>query len=522
MKVTKYILILGLLATQLVSAQTDDRKFAIGLNFLNNEYNGDYGSSIWNFNQKKYNGGGLSLSCYLSPSFDLGLQGTYGLYGYHEDVANLFEGNKLDASLFTHYKLNNGYILKKDAKFSPFISLGIGMAKYTTSNEVTPWPTIITDKADWVIPVGLGLKYQFTSSFAIQYQYLYSFTNSDVHDQNRSGGVNNTVFGTAAHKGIKSGNDAYGQHLFGIVISFGKPKDTDKDGIPDKLDKCSDTPAGVKVSENGCPVDGDGDGVADYLDKCSGTPVGVKVDASGCPVDGDGDGVADYLDKCPGTPAGVKVNASGCPVDGDGDGVADYLDKCPGTPAGVKVDTKGCPVDADGDGVADYLDRCPGTPAGVKVDVNGCPLDTDGDGIADYLDKCPKLPGTAANKGCPEIKAETKKIFAQALQGIQFELGKDVIKKSSNAILDKVVGVMIVNPGYLLEINGHSDNSGDATKNLTLSQKRSEAVKKYLVSKGVMDSRLTAKGYGSTVPVADNSTAAGRAKNRRVEFVVNF
>ena len=120
------------------------------------------------------------------------------------------------------------------------------------------------------------------------------------------------------------------------------------------------------------------------------------------------------------------------------------------------------------------------------------------------------------------MKAETKKIFAQALQGIQFESGKNVIKKSSYSILDKVVKVMKENPSYNLEINGHTDSQGAAATNLELSQKRSDAVQAYLTKGGVEASRLTAKGFGETMPVADNATAAGKAKNRRVEFKVNF
>ncbi len=91
-------------------------------------------------------------------------------------------------------------------------------------------------------------------------------------------------------------------------------------------------------------------------------------------LDSDKDGVPDTLDKCPNTPAGVKVDKDGCPLDSDRDGVADYLDKCPDTPAGAAVDTNGCPLDSDRDGVADYLDKCPGTPAGDKVDAKGCTL----------------------------------------------------------------------------------------------------------------------------------------------------
>lgn len=89
--------------------------------------------------------------------------------------------------------------------------------------------------------------------------------------------------------------------------------------------------------------------------------------------DDDGDGVANDLDKCPNTPAGMRVDASGCPIDSDGDGVPDSIDQCPNTPAGVQVDAKGCPLDQDGDGVPDYLDKCPNTPAGALVDAEGCP-----------------------------------------------------------------------------------------------------------------------------------------------------
>ena len=91
-------------------------------------------------------------------------------------------------------------------------------------------------------------------------------------------------------------------------------------------------------------------------------------------LDSDGDGVPDDIDQCPGTPAGVAVDAKGCPLDSDGDGVPDYRDRCPGTPAGAPVDSDGCPLDSDGDGVPDYMDDCPGTPRGAKVDARGCEI----------------------------------------------------------------------------------------------------------------------------------------------------
>ncbi|MEI8204463.1 MAG: OmpA family protein [Bacteroidota bacterium] len=244
----------------------------------------------------------------------------------------------------------------------------------------------------------------------------------------------------------------------------------------------------------------------------------------------DVDGVKDrYNDSYFTHTLGVSFNLGKCKAatattekDSDGDGVPDSKDKCPGTPKGVKVDIHGCPLDSDGDGVPDYLDKCPGTPVAVKVDANGCPVDTDGDGIADYLDKCPTVKGTVANKGCPEVKVEEKKVFEEALQGIQFETGKDVILPGSFSILDNVVTILKNNPQYNLLINGHTDNVGSPESNMVLSGKRAEAVKTYFINKGIGAKRLTAKGFGETKPIADNNTEAGRAKNRRVEFVVEF
>ena len=132
------------------------------------------------------------------------------------------------------------------------------------------------------------------------------------------------------------------------------------------------------------------------------------------------------------------------------------------------------------------------------------------------------MPGIKENKGCPEVKKETIEIFRQALTGIKFETGKDIIKPVSYPILDKVVKVMSDNPEYQLEINGHTDNVGDDTKNMTLSQNRANAVKAYLANKGIDSKRMVATGYGETRPAADNATPAGRAENRRVEFKVNF
>lgn len=284
------------------------------------------------------------------------------------------------------------------------------------------------------------------------------------------------------------------------------------------------------LDTEGCPIDTDGDGVADYLDECSDTPAEAygMVDNKGCPIDTDGDGVPDYLDECPNTPAAANghIDSKGCEIDSDGDGVADWKDECPNTPqeAYSTINVNGCPADTDGDGVPDYLDECPGTPTEARGKVNGkgCELDTDGDGVADWQDECPTVAGTTANKGCPEIKREVTTLLKKAMQGIQFENGKSAIKSSSSTILDQIAQTFIDNPSFIIEVQGHTDNVGNEQANIELSDKRANAVRDYLINKGVDPNRLTAKGYGPANPIADNATKEGRAKNRRVEFDITF
>ncbi|MDP4272185.1 MAG: OmpA family protein [Bacteroidota bacterium] len=462
------ILLLGVFCSIAIYAQNADKKWAIEALFGKNEYNGDIANDYFKWNKTFYGMGGLGLNFYLDKNFDGGFQATYGKYGSWVNSTSNFLGKKFDLSGLLRYKLNNGYILPENSFFAPYLTAGFGYVNYSGGPKIYESNTAI-------IPLGVGLKFNFSKTVALQYQWLFNFNASDRQDFK-----------------MDNKDDNFMKHSVGLVISFGGKKDKDNDGVLDKYDLCPNT------------------------------PLGVKVDAKGCPIDSDGDGVADYLDKCPNTPAGVKVDANGCPLDSDGDGVPDYLDKCPNTPAGVQVDAKGCPIDSDGDGVPDYLDKCPNTPAGVQVDANGCPLDRDGDGVPDYLDKCPDVKGVIENKGCPEVKQETKEVFKKALQGIQFATGKDVILPKSFPILDNVVSIMKENPAYLLDINGHTDNVGKPEANQILSEKRAAAVKAYLVQKGISADRLKAAGFGDKVPVADNKTAAGRQQNRRVEFKVNF
>jgi outer membrane protein OmpA-like peptidoglycan-associated protein len=285
----------------------------------------------------------------------------------------------------------------------------------------------------------------------------------------------------------------------GLTFALGaKPRDTDGDGVPDRKDKCPDTPVGATVNAEGCPSDSDGDGVLDGIDACAGTPKGATVNATGCPSDQDGDGVFDGIDACADTPKGATVNATGCPSDGDGDGVLDGLDQCEGTPKGAQVDERGCPKDGDGDGVADGIDQCPDTSPGLKVDVTGCPIEL--------------------------IERETELLDTGMirLQDVNFTTGKADILPESQGTLDVVAQVLTKWPELRIEIGGHTDSRGSNAANQRLSEARAQSVRDYLTGKfpALKSDQFSVKGYGESKPVLPNTSDLNMAKNRRVEFVV--
>ena len=235
-------------------------------------------------------------------------------------------------------------------------------------------------------------------------------------------------------------------------------------------------------------------------------------------LDRDGDGVLDADDKCPDIPGIAALQ--GCP-DKDGDGIADADDACPDVAGLAKY--KGCPIpDTDGDGINDEADKCPTVKGYARY--QGCPIpDTDGDGVNDEEDKCPNRPGPASNQGCPEIKKEVIEKINVAAKNIFFATGSYKLLPKSFKSLDEVANIMKSDDLLQIQIDGHTDAQGDDARNMTLSENRAKAVKDYLVSKGVADNRTNSTGYGETKPIADNKTAAGRAKNRRVEMTVrNF
>ncbi|MEM1407828.1 MAG: OmpA family protein, partial [Bacteroidota bacterium] len=106
------------------------------------------------------------------------------------------------------------------------------------------------------------------------------------------------------------------------------------------------------------------------------------------------------------------------------------------------------------------------------------------------------------------------------LDNVLFEQSKPIIVPSSYEQLNQVVALLRENPSIKIRLEGHTDNRGDAKQNLKLSKERVEAVKAYLVKRGVAKKRVSGKGFGGTKPIADNSKLETRKLNRRVEFII--
>ncbi|MBJ6760850.1 thrombospondin type 3 repeat-containing protein [Myxococcaceae bacterium JPH2] len=265
--------------------------------------------------------------------------------------------------------------------------------------------------------------------------------------------------------------------------------------------------------------DTDGDGVEDAKDRCP--QYAGPASREGCPLrDVDEDGVEDARDACPRQAGPPELR--GCPLaDADRDGLEDAQDRCPEEAGSREHD--GCPVrDADEDGVPDEQDACP---ADVGIaELRGCPArDSDGDAVADHQDNCPRAAGPASNQGCPAREPQAvvlRRDRLQLLERVYFEGGTATVQRRSFPLLDNVVAVLKAHPELRkVRVEGHTDDLIEPEASLALSQARAEAVLSRLVSQGLESERLEAQGLGQEQPLESNTTAPGRAANRRIEFV---
>ncbi|MDM1523447.1 OmpA family protein [Empedobacter sp. 225-1] len=415
----------------------------------------------------------LSIIRNLNRSFDVDLTASVG----EVDNNRLRVKDELfiNAGLGLRYKLANGYILKEDSWFDPYLRVGAGYHRYDYTGLEFPLKsyygngngeefTMLTEAEDleknhFAASLGAGINFWFTKNFGLNvasdYNWLPAYGGNNYFD--------------------------FFQHTVGVTFRFGK-QDRDNDGIPDDEDACPDTP-----------------GIA------TGDPA-----TNGCP-DTDGDGIFDKDDACPNEYGLAEFQ--GCP-DTDGDGVPDKDDACPEV-AGP-VENNGCPwPDTDGDGILDKDDACPNEYG--LAEFQGCP-DTDGDGIPDKDDACPTEKGPKENNGCPWTEVHV----AKRLSNILFEYNSDKIVPSSYD--DVRVAAQILNSDDLkaksFYLDGHADQRGSAAYNKTLSLKRAKALVKILSERGGVDAnRLTARGLGESQLLCTEETEECYQRNRRVEVL---
>lgn len=392
------------------------------------------------------------------------------------------------------------------------LDLGVNYSKITTMGNIPEY-----NPGDWSLYGGdLNLKYDILNIFGNEKCKLRPFTvlggGYTVLDGNGNPMANaglgvdvmfSDVLGLFFQSEYKHSFDTtfkpFFQHNVGLKFVFGG-KDSDKDGVLDDDDECPEV-FGLKEF-NGCP-DTDGDGVKDEDDECPKVP--GPVEFNGCP-DTDGDGVVDIKDACPKI-QGTKAN-KGCP-DTDGDGVVDKDDACPK----VKGDkaNKGCPwPDTDKDGILDKDDKCPNE-AGLE-ELQGCP--TSKESVND---------GTSTIGNTKNTENDTNTIPVAVKSAIQttiyFNTNQSRIKNSEISKLNALIKALGSYP-VSISLEGHADDRGNTAFNQNLSEQRAEAIKGFLLGKGVSSELLQTVGFGELYPKGTNATNEGRAKNRRVEVKI--
>lgn len=505
-------------------AQNQDDKTWASFHIGAHEYRGDFENEFYSFKFVKDFTFGFGIHHYLNESFDLDY--TFNFATLDDDDPTHFWTTTLNNNLQAKFKFANGSILETDSKIQPFLTAGLGLNAFI-DGSVSIQPDQMENNVTVQIPLGFGFEIPINDDISFKYQSTYNRTFNDYVDGRKIDGNSGAFTDDREH-------DDLFFHTLGLKVNLFKTKDADGDGVRDSRDEC---PTEMGTAEtNGC-ADSDGDMVADINDMCPDTfglaefsgcadtdADGISDIEDACPeiagdsmfngcADSDADGIADPEDACPQVAGDAQF--AGC-ADSDGDMVADPEDNCPQV-AGVPA-LGGCP-DVDADGIIDSEDRCPA--AEGSTENGGCP-DTDGDGVVDLDDECPNEMGAAGNNGCPGISAEVQEELMRVFENLQFGNNSSDIATESLDDLEVLYQIMARDENLMLSIEGHTDSRGAAEYNLQLSQSRADAVKTYLVEKGIDASRITATGYGETQPVDTNETAEGRNNNRRVELNLDY
>jgi len=417
------------------------------------------------------------------------------------------------------------YIIPLDFRFiispfdmdvwSPYLFGGVGAMYFNNDKAPSVESPNEVKKNGWstIFPVGGGFEVALSDAITLDFSGGYTFTLSDDLNGYNNRGVPET-----------DGNyDGYYSAGIGLIFVNGSgSSDKDGDGLtkreekelgtdPDNRDTDGD---GLSDGEevriyftNPLNPDTDGDGLSD------GDELRLhKTDPNKADTDGDGLSDGDEINK---------YNTDPLKADTDGDGLSD----------GDEINiykTDPLKIDTDGDGLTD----------GDEVNLYKTdPLnpDTDGDGLTDgeEINRYRTDPLKADTDGgsvddFTEIQRGTNPLNPEddvikmdvpiVLEGITFETGKSDITPESGLVLQGALKTMQTYPDIIVEISGHTDDVGSASSNQTLSQRRADSVRFWLISKGIQPDRIIARGYGEDFPRVPNDSSDNRRMNRRIEF----
>lgn len=475
------------------------------------------GGNFWisDLNQMKFGPGGtISLRYGVTPVFSVGFLGGMEVLKTNQDPP-------LAGFNYSYLRVNafpvavSGYFrLAPSSLVSPYIRVGGGLMFY--SRKTTGGAPAPDDQmhSTLIIPLGIGIESFTSSNFALDLD-LSATNMTDALDLRENSSPDGFLSAKVGFHWFPGRSDA---------------DDNDKDGLTNGQER--------RMGTNPLNADTDGDGLfdGDEVRKYKTNPLRADTDGDGLTdgdevlklrtdptrYDSDGDGLADGDEI-------LKYHTDPLKPDTDGDGLTDGDEVLRYRTDPLKVDTDGDGLsdrdevkvhrtdplnpDTDGDGIVDGEEI-------MKYHTDPLKADTDGGGMIDGAEIIrgtnPLDPKDDVMKEA--IILERGKTFV--LQGINFLSGSATLTRDSETMLERAYAALVTNSELKVEIAGYTDNLGSRVSNEQLSQRRADAVRAWLISKGIAAGRLTAKGYGMRNPVESNSTSDGRSKNRRIEFHV--
>lgn len=459
------------------------------------------------------------------------------------------------------------FLMGNKGSFRPYAHVGAGMAMYKNNyfdsaavkiGDATGTPSY--SGSDFYLPLGLGAYMPLSDKIGLDLNLGFNPTFADnlnpSIDDKKDVWWNGRL--SLVYNFKDENPDTDGDGLSNIeeekIGTDPKNPDTDGDGLNDgeEVEKIKSDPMKMDTDGDGLndgdevktyktnptKMDTDGDGLNDGEEVNS-----YKTDATKMDTDGDGLNDGEEVRK-------YKTDPTKTDTDGDGLNDGDEVNKYSTDPMKVDTDGDGLKdgeevknirtdpkrVDTDGDGLNDGEEVTKYKTDPTNKDSDNDRL-SDGDEVRNYKTN-PMDPDTdkgGVNDGAEVLDAKTNPTQAGddivkpkmadlevgktlSLQGIQFEVNKSVIKPESEAILNEAYEYLNTYNTVVVEIGGHTDSDGNKAKNMKLSQQRADAVKAWLVGKGIAANRMTTKGYGPDVPVAPNDSPENKAKNRRIEF----